>query len=156
LKENYFYFFHLSISKFSFLALFTVMSYASVQCKTQENKEQIDSDLPKNERMISIQQDTLRTETLNKSKTFLLKVEKIISAKRPMATINYAVYETKTQKCIKKDSYQGVDVMWNDSTSLKLIPYIGMERKPVSENPNEIPLTKTPNEAIIIKLNDSL
>lgn len=156
MKENYFYFFHLSTSKISILALLTLMSYASVQCKTQENKEKIDSDLSKNERMISIQQDTLRTETFNTSKNFLLKVEKIISAERPMATINYAVYETKTQKCIVRDSYQGVDVRWNDSISLKLIPYVGMEHKPVSENPDEIPLTQIPNEAIIVNLNDSL
>lgn len=146
----------LSISKLSFLALFTIMSYASVQCKTQENKDQVNSDLSKKERTISIQQDTLRTETLNRTKTLLLKVEKVNSPERPMATINYAVYEVATQKCIIKDSYQGVDVQWNDNTSLKLIPYIGMERKPVSENPNEIPVTKTPSQAIIVKLNDSL
>jgi hypothetical protein len=156
LKGNYFYFFHLSIPKFGCLALFTLLSYASVQCKTQENKEQMDSDLSKSERMISIQQDTIKTETSNQSKTYLLKVEKIVSPKSPMAIINYAVYESATQKCIKEDSYQGVDVQWNDNNSLKLIPYIGMERKPISENPDDIPLTNTPTKVVIVKLKDSL
>ncbi len=156
MKENYIQFFHLSISKLSLLALITVFSYASVQCKTQENKNQVNAKLSKKDRNISIQQDTLRTETLNRTKTLLLKVEMVNSPKRPMAIINYAVYEVATQKCIKKDSFQGVDVQWNDNNSLRLIPYIGMERKPVSENPNEIPVTKTLSEAIIVKLNDSL
>lgn len=156
MKGNYYYFFHLSIPKLSLLALFTLLSYASVQCKAQENKEQIDSDLSKNDRMISIQQDTIKKETFNQSKTFLLKVEKIVSQKSPVAIINYAVYESGTQKCIKEDSYQGVDVQWNDNTSLKLIPYIGMERKPVSENPDDIKLTNTPTKVVIVKLKDSL
>lgn len=147
---------HSSIHKLGILLLSTVLSYASVQCKTQENKEQVDSELFKKERAIFIQQDTIKTEIFNGLKTLLLKVEKIVSLKRSMATINYAVYESGTQKCIKKDSYQGVDVQWNDNTSLKLIPYIGMERKPDSENPNEIPVTKTHSKAIIVKLNDSL
>ena len=138
------------------MALFTVLSYASVQCKTQENKGLVNSGLSKNERNISIKQDTIKTETYNRSKTFLLKVEKIFSPERSLALIKYAVYESGTQKCIKKDSYQGVDVQWNDNTSLKLIPYIGMERKPVSENPNEVPVGNTHSEAIIIKLRDSL
>jgi len=155
LKKKYSQYF-LSIHKLSLFGLFTLLSYASVQCKTQEHKEQIDSDLSKNERMISIQQDTIKTEIFNQSKTYLLKVEKIVSPKSPMAIINYAVYESATQKCIKEDSYQGVDVQWNDNTSLKLIPYIGMERKPISENPDEIPLTDTPAKVIIVKLKDSL
>lgn len=86
----------------------------------------------------------------------LLKIEKVVTQKRPVAMLNYAVYEVGSQKLIKKDSFQGTDVQWNDNTSLKLIPYVGIERKPVSENPDEISAGNSSNKAVIVKLKDSL
>ena len=145
----------LFLCRWPILGLLVLCAYTSVQCKTQENKEQGNSTIYK-ENKVTIQQDTTKTETYNNNKTMLLKVEKIVTQERPIATLNYAVHRVGSQKVIQKGTYEGTDVQWNDTYSLKLIPYIGIERKPVSENPDEALTNKAPNAAVIITLKDSL
>ncbi|WP_164076230.1 hypothetical protein [Flavimarina sp. Hel_I_48] len=103
-----------------------------------------------------ILQDTIKQKVLNPSKTLVLYLEKISTPDSPVHLLNYTVLESKTQNIIKKDSYRGTDVRWYDNSSLQLVPYIGMERKPTSDNPDDAMAGTASNKPIIVKLSDSL
>lgn len=142
--------------KIYLLSLFAFLGCIAIKCKAQDTKEQSTLDHKNEQQSIIIQQDTIKTKQLNSSKTMVLQIEKIISPQDPVHTLYYTVSEVKTKKIIKKDSYQGTDVRWYDDTSLEMIPYIGMERKPTSENPDEVVADASLNKATIVKLKDSL
>ncbi|MGB3775464.1 MAG: hypothetical protein WA951_09435 [Leeuwenhoekiella sp.] len=109
----------------------------------------------KEEKVFATKTDTTLIETTNNSKTLNLKVEKIISFQDPRPVLNYKVIKQETQEIILSDTYRGSDVLWNDNSSLKLIPYAGIERKPSSDNPDEVASGTTQSNAVIVKL-DSL
>lgn len=128
-----------------FLGL-TIFSFA--QCKTAENK--IEGNENANQ---SVMKDTT-ISMLNADKSMDLIVKKLMKIGDPATHYEYTVYTTSTRKVIKQGTFRGTDISWHDNSSLKLTPYIGMEQKPNSENPEDVFSSKTQIQSIIIKLND--
>ncbi|EZH71483.1 hypothetical protein ATO12_07225 [Aquimarina atlantica] len=129
-----------------FLGL-TIFSFA--QCKTAENK--IEQDKPLHQSITSTKND-MTISKLNKSKSMELHVKKVIKQGDPATHFEYTVYNTTTKTIIKQGYYRGTNVDWNDNTSIKLVPYIGIEQKPTSENPDDLLLSDTQTQITIIKL----
>lgn len=88
---------------------------------------------------------------LNRDKTMELSIKKTIKQGDPAIYFEYAVYNKETKEIIKQGTFRGVGIDWNDNTSIKLIPYVGMEQKPSSENPDDALLSNNQTQ-IIIKL----
>ena len=130
-----------------FFLILTVFSFG--QCKTVENSNTED----KKSEALMIQEDKNNSK-LNKDKTMNLVVKKKIKLGDPATIFEYTVYSQKTKDIIKKGSFRGADIDWYDNTSLQLIPYIGMEQKPISENPEDLLSSKNETQIIIIKLNN--
>ena len=130
--------------------LLVVVSVCSAQCKTGEKGKAVDEQnrLPDEH----IMADTLKTSTLNSDKTMELRVSKVFHKGDPAAQLNYAVYMRATDSLVKEGQHRGMHVEWNDDSSIKIIPYVGMEQKPQSENPLENTKKQIQNDPIIIKL----
>ena len=86
----------------------------------------------------------------------LLSIRKTIKRSDPAIYFNYKVYNTKTKEIIKQGAFRGLSIDWHDNTSLKLVPYIGMEQKPTSDNPEDALASSknTHTQITIIKLNN--
>ncbi|WP_378187734.1 hypothetical protein ACE939_05090 [Aquimarina sp. W85] len=102
-------------------------------------------------------QDSLKTTTYNRDKSLRLDLTQVQKTGDPASHFIYKVYRATDQKLIKEGSFRGQLVGWNDATSLKLVPYIGIEQQPVSENPEDLLNAKnnTQSHILILKL-DSL
>lgn len=130
-----------------FFLILTVFSFG--QCKTVENGNAED----KKPEVLMIQDDKTNSK-LNEDKTMNLIVKKKIKSGDPATFFEYTVYSQKTKEIIKKGSFRGSDIDWYDNTSLQLIPYVGMEQKPISENPEDFLSSKNETQITIIKLNN--
>lgn len=129
-----------------FFLILTVFSFG--QCKTVEN----DNTEDKKSKVLMIQEDKI-TSRLNEDKTMSLAVKKKIKSGDPATFFEYTVYSQKTKEIIKKGSFRGSGIDWYDNTSLQLIPYTGMEQKPISDNPEDFLSSKNETQITIIKLN---
>lgn len=129
-----------------FLGL-TIFSFA--QCKTAENKIAQDK-LP--HQSITSTKNDMTISKLNKDKSMELHVKKVIKQGDPATHFEYTIYNTTSKKIIKQGYYRGTNVDWNDNTSIKLVPYIGIEQKPTSENPDDLLPLDTQTQITIIKL----
>ncbi len=136
--------------------------FSFAQCKTIDNKATVDDSsssslhTPVGNNTSPIQPIVKDSGTikLNSDKTMELHLLKNMKVGDPATHFEYVVYETETKRIIKKGTFRGVAIDWNDRTSLKLTPYIGMEQKPVSDNPEDILNKNTHTQLIIINLND--
>lgn len=99
-------------------------------------------------------QDSLVTTKFNADKTLKLIVREIHKKGDPASHFLYKVLTTAEQNLIKEGTFRGAQIDWNDKKSLKLIPYIGIEQKPVSENPDEFMKSKNNSQThiLIVKL----
>ena len=127
----------------------TIFSFA--QCKTTEKKTA--QDTSKIAVMKPLMNESLTTK-LNKDKTMELHVVKKMKVGDPAFHFKYTVYEKGTKNIIKEGAFRGAAIDWNDKTSLKLVPYVGIEQKPISDNPDEILNKNTNTQLIIIHLNN--
>ncbi|WP_103865181.1 hypothetical protein [Aquimarina sp. I32.4] len=125
----------------------TVLSFA--QCKTAKNKV---SEKEAFIKPVSNMNQNITISSLNRDRTMELRVVKVSKLGDPAIQFTYAVYDTVTKKIIKKGNYRGSNVAWHDNTSIKLVPYIGMEQKPTSENLDDILLSNTQQQITIINL----
>ncbi len=122
-----------------FFLCFTLFSFS--QCRTTKNDTQ---DVMKP--IIPI--TTNKTQTISKINsdgTMELVITKLVKRSDPATHFSYKVYITETKRIIKEGNFRGEDIEWNDATSLKLIPYIGMIQKEDTKNEN----TTTPEAKII-------
>ncbi|TSE09274.1 hypothetical protein [Aquimarina algiphila] len=133
-----------------FLGL-TIFSFA--QCKTFENKALVKQDKQSPHPITKMGNDTIVSK-LNGDKSMELQIKKIIKPGDPAFHFEYIVYNTGTKNIVKEGYFRGTNVEWNDNTSLKLIPYVGMEQKPASDNPEDALLSNTQTKITIIKLNN--
>ncbi|GAA3520387.1 hypothetical protein GCM10022393_38280 [Aquimarina addita] len=136
--------------------VFICLISLSIQCKSVD-KSTIDAETVSTakEEMYPIQpmvDKSSITRKMNADKSMELVLKRFIKVGDPASHFEYTVYDTATKEIIKKDSFRGEGVEWNDQSSLKLIPYVGMEQKPTSENPEEISQTKIQTQTQIIKL----
>ncbi|WP_108807642.1 hypothetical protein [Aquimarina spinulae] len=127
----------------------TIFSFA--QCKTAENKTT--QDKPSHQPVTPMKNDMIISKP-NRNKSMELHIKKIIKPGDPATHFEYTVYNAVTKKIIKQGYFRGANVDWNDDTSIKLVPYIGMEQKPTSENPDDLLLSKTQTQITIINLNN--
>ncbi len=123
----------------------TIFSFA--QCKTTEKSTPQD-ELP-TASIKSIVSDTTASK-FNSDKSMELHVKKTSKQGDPAFHLEYTVYNTKTKAIVKQGSFRGTAIDWNDNTSLKLTPYVGMEQKPSSDNPEEVLGNNTHTQLIII------
>ncbi len=137
------------ISNILFLSL-TIFSFA--QCKTVENNT---SQNKSSSKPITSIGDSMKTIKLNGDKSMELHIKKNTKPGDPATHFEYIVYEVNTKNILKQGSYRGTHIDWNDNTSLKLIPYIGMEQKPISDNPEDEFISNTQKQITIIKLKNS-
>ncbi len=137
------------ITIFCFLSL-TLFSFA--QCKTTENKATV-QEKPILQPFKSMANNKASVQ-LNKDKSMELHVKKIIKSGDPAAHFEYVVYKTGTKSIVKQGYFRGTNVGWNDNTSLKLIPYIGMEQIPTSEKLHDTIPSNSQTQITIIKLNN--
>ncbi len=131
-----------------FLSL-TIFSFA--QCKTVGENTKEETSLPTSIKPVVNNTSTTR---LNGDKSMELHVQKNMKVGDPAFHFKYVVYKAGTKEIIKKGTFRGTSVDWNTTTSLKLTPYIGMEQKPISDNPEEILNKNTHTQLIIINLNN--
>ncbi len=132
-----------------FLGL-TIFSFA--QCKTVENKSTTKKSKPRSNPIKIMGNHTLVSK-LNGDKSMELQIKKSIKPGDPAFHFEYIVHNTGTKNIVKEGYFRGINVEWNDNTSLKLTPYIGMEQKPISDNPENAFLSNTKTKIMIIKLN---
>ena len=99
-------------------------------------------------------QDTITTIKLNADKTMKLVIKEVRKQGDPAAHFTYSVFNITDQTLLKQGTFRGELVTWNDKNSLKLIPYVGIEQKPSSDNPEDFLKSKNKNQTdiIIIKL----
>ena len=96
-----------------------------IHCKSvDKNPENNQDQIPK------ITQNTISSRSFNSNKTLQLTVTKLVKVGDPAYQIQYKVYTHPEKKIIKEGSFRGSDIIWNDSISLKIIPYVGMVKKP--------------------------
>ncbi|MBL0685996.1 hypothetical protein JJQ60_20890 [Aquimarina mytili] len=91
---------------------------------------------------------------LNGDRSMELHVKKNMKVGDPAFHFEYIVYKAGTKDIIKQGTFRGTNVEWNNNTSLKLTPYVGMEQKPTSDNPEEVLKKNTHTQLIIINLNN--
>lgn len=135
-----------------FLFLVFVIFFLT-QCKTVDKKT-VNAEKVKDE-MYLIQPMVNKNSVIkkmNSDKSMQLVLEKFSKVGDPAFHFQYTVYDVVTKEIIKKDFFRGTGIEWNDNTSLKLIPYVGMEQKPTSENPEEILSSQIQTQTQIIKL----
>tara|TARA_R110002020_G_scaffold211682_3_gene417940 strand:- start:246 stop:635 length:390 start_codon:yes stop_codon:yes gene_type:complete len=101
----------------------------------------------------SIYQDTTMTNSYNADKTLKLTLEKNNKKGDPASHFEYRVYSIPENKLVKEGTFRGSGIIWNDNTSLKLIPYVGMVKKQQLGNPDDIASDKKNNKEIIIRIN---
>ncbi len=127
--------------------LIAITFFSFTQCKAVEKKESI-----KDKQNIIMPQEK-GISKLNTDKSMQLVINKEQKEGDPAFYFNYKVFNTKTREVIKKGTFRGMNIDWHDNTSIKLIPYVGMEQKPNSENPEEVLSSDTLTQIQIIKLN---
>jgi len=132
------------------IILFTSMTLFSFsQCKTVKNEEvQSNTKL----KIIQPKMKDVSTSKYNVDKSMKLHVTKTTKQGDPAFHFQYVVYRSDTNNVVKKGTFRGLKIEWNDATSLRLFPYVGMERKPVSENPESL-LNTNQTQYSIINLN---
>lgn len=127
------------------------------QCKTGEKRNVAsDKKQPITTLRNSVMGDTLKSASLNSINTLELRVTKIFEKGDPAAHFQYTIYKKETDAIVKSGEFRGMDVQWNDATSIKLVPYVGMEKKPESNNPLDASKSTDQNQTTIIQVNDSL
>ncbi|MEW7290764.1 hypothetical protein [Aquimarina sp. 2304DJ70-9] len=134
---------------FIFFLNLTIFSFA--QCKTVGDTTTEKTSLPT---AIKPVVNTNATTRLNGDKSMELHIQKNMKVGDPASHYKYIVYKAGTKEIVKKGTFRGAGVDWNNNTSLKLTPYIGMEQKPVSDNPEDILNKNTHTQLIIINLNN--
>ncbi len=148
---------HLFYFNKTLLFVLVLSSACCAQCKTGQKEDKTADNIsimtPLPQKIVG---DTLESSTMNADKTMILRVVKVFHKSDPAANLNYTVYKKGTDSVVKKGEFRGSDVLWNDAQSIKLIPYVGMEKKPSSENPLEVSNTGNANRPKVIKLSDSL
>lgn len=140
-------------SHYGFFLVMILVSACSAQCKTGDKgnikRTDVETPLPEDQMM----SDTLKTSTLNSDKTMELRVNKVFQKGDPAAQLHYAVYLRANDSLIHKGEHRGMNVKWNDNNSIKIVPYVGMEQKPHSENPLDNSQKRGSENEIIIKIN---
>ncbi|WP_103072646.1 hypothetical protein [Aquimarina sediminis] len=129
-----------------FFLILTVFSFG--QCKTVEKGNE------NNKKPVSSMIQDSGALKLNKDKTMGLSIKKAMKQGDPAIYFEYTVYKIETKETVKRGTFRGTAIDWNDNTSLKLIPYVGMEQKPISENPEDVLTSNTHSQITIIKLNN--
>ncbi|KZS41519.1 hypothetical protein AWE51_21160 [Aquimarina aggregata] len=131
----------------SFFLSLTIFSFA--QCKSGKNTALQNKIVTQPNNPMANQNITSK---FNSDKSMELYLKKNIRRADPAIHFEYTVYDVKTRKVIKKGTFRGARIEWNDKMSLKLIAYVGMEQKPTSENPEEALLNQSPARITIVKL----
>lgn len=121
----------------------TVFSFG--HCKTVKNDKSNSI-----KQITSIDMQEGKITVLNTEKTMELIVIKTGHKGDPATHFKYSVYDLKTKEIIKKGKFRGVAIGWNDNSSLKLTPYIGMEREPNVNDLYNTPSKDKPKTQIII------
>ena len=132
-----------------FFLAFTMFSFS--QCKTTK-KNDTSSEVMKP--IISIFNSYKKeTSMLNSNKTMKLIISRKIKQGDPAIHFFYKVLNIKTKAIIKEGHYRGSKIEWNDTTSLKLTPYIGTLYVPNPNKNDNSSLIKDKTEAQITIIN---
>ncbi|GGX30658.1 hypothetical protein [Aquimarina muelleri] len=134
--------------KITIIFFLTLTIFSFGQCKTIKNGNAGD----KESKTLMIQENK-KDSKLNGDKTMNLVIKKKVKSEDPATFFEYIVYNQKTREIIKKGSFRGSDIDWYDNNSLQLIPYIGIEQKPISDNPEDFLSSENKTQITIIKLN---
>ncbi len=127
------------------VVLILISSFFFAKCKPTE-------ELSKTDQITKIKEEIFKDSEVevnyNSTKTKVLLYKLDLNINTPATKIDYIVYDFQKRKMIYKDSFAGSKIEWNDNTSLKIHSYVGIEKKPTSNDPTKI--NKDGNKNFII------
>ena len=103
-----------------------ILFLAFTSCKKTEEVSKKES---KEKLKIVTDNKEKKVEIYNDSKTMMLHLSKRLRNENIIYDFEFKVYDAKTKKLLKKGTYTGVEISWYNDSSLKLVPYIGIEKK---------------------------
>lgn len=134
------------IRKFIQLVFLCFALFSFSQCKTVDKKTKVDN------KAIQQGMKNITSSALSPDKSMELVIKEIMKVGDPATHFEYTVYKKGTKQIVKQGTFRGTAIKWNDNTSLKLFPYVGMEQKPDSDNPEQVRSSNNQPQILIVKL----